>query len=50
MKERFIGIGKAFIYLAMLNFVSWVSNSDTATNLAVGAIMIHFVDREINKD
>ena len=55
MKESFIGIVKAIIYITMLNFTFWIFNfllprgSDIATFLAIGAIVIHFVDRELDK-
>lgn len=52
MKERFIGIVKAIICITIFIFTFWIFNcffpkgSDMATFLAVGAIMLHFVDRE----
>ena len=56
MKEVFIGIGKACLYMTTLVLTFWVltgfetpTQLDIAGVLAVGAIIKHFVDKEKNK-
>ena len=50
-----IGICKALIFIVILVFSCWVFGGfeykleSINTTLAIGAIMIHFIDREINK-
>lgn len=53
MKETFIGIGKACLYMTTLVLSFWVlkgfetpTQLDIASVLAVGAIFSHFVDKE----
>ena len=56
MKETFIGIGKACLYMSILVLTFWVlkgfetpTQLDIAGVLAVGAICRHFVDKEEEK-
>ena len=55
IKGRMIGICKALIFIVILVFSCWVFGGfeykleSINTTLAIGAIMIHFIDREINK-
>lgn len=53
MKETFIGIGKACLYMTILVLTFWVfkgfetpTQLDIVGVLAVGAIIRHFVDKE----
>ena len=55
MKEIFIGIGKACLYMTILVLTFWVlkgfetpTQLEIADVLAVGAIIRHFVDKEKN--
>lgn len=57
MKEILIGTVKACLYIGTLIGVYWVFNgfktlaqNDIIGVLAVGSILRHFVDKEINKD
>ena len=56
MKEIFIGIGEACLYIGTLIGVCWALNGfktlaqiDIIGVLAVGAILRHFVDKEKEK-
>ena len=56
MEEILIGIGKACLYMTILVLTLWVlSGFETPTQLdivgvlAVGAIIMHFVDKEEKK-
>lgn len=53
IKETFIGIGKACFYIMFLVLVFWIlegfktpAQIDIIGIMAVGAILIHFVDKE----
>jgi hypothetical protein len=58
MKEIFVGIGKAILFIVALLMTSWILNgfnalpdADIAIQLAVGIILFVFIEREekINK-
>lgn len=58
MKEIFVGIGKAILFIVALLMTSWILNgfnalpdADMAIQLAVGIILFVFIEREekINK-
>ena len=56
MKDVFVGIVKAVLFIVVLLMVAWIlngfnalSNDTKAIQLAVGVILLVFIEREENK-
>ena len=57
MKEVFVGIAKAVLFIVALLMTSWIlngfnalPNADIAIQLAVGIILLVFIEREEKKN